>query len=84
MTMSRAPRAYRWASQPEKESEKYKAKRERNNEAVRRSREKNKFKKLLEDEKYDQLRTRYMTLLNGMKKCKCGCAAKLIAEQDES
>lgn len=78
--MSRAPRAYRWASPTEKDSFKYKAKRERNNEAVRRSREKNKVKKLLEDEKYEQLRKRYNAMLDSMKKCTCGCAAQYLID----
>jgi hypothetical protein len=79
-TMSRAPRTYRWASPNEKESTRYKAKRERNNEAVRRSREKNKVKKMIEDEKYEQLRKRYNAMLDSMKKCKCGCAAQFLIE----
>jgi protease II len=80
VSMSKAPRAYRWASPMEKDSFKYKAKRERNNEAVRRSREKNKVKKLLEDEKYEQLRQRYNAMLDSMKKCTCGCAAQFLID----
>uniref|UniRef100_A0AC35GUC0 BZIP domain-containing protein n=1 Tax=Panagrolaimus sp. PS1159 TaxID=55785 RepID=A0AC35GUC0_9BILA len=79
-SMLRTPRVYRRADPDEKESYKYIKNRERNNEAVRRTREKNKVRKMLEEEKYEQLRKRYNAMIDALKKCKCGCATQFIME----
>uniref|UniRef100_A0A914QRI0 BZIP domain-containing protein n=1 Tax=Panagrolaimus davidi TaxID=227884 RepID=A0A914QRI0_9BILA len=79
-SMLRTPRVYRRANPNEKESYKYIKNRERNNEAVRRTREKNKVRKMLEEEKYEQLRKRYNAMIDALKKCKCGCATQFIME----
>uniref|UniRef100_A0A914ZD31 BZIP domain-containing protein n=1 Tax=Panagrolaimus superbus TaxID=310955 RepID=A0A914ZD31_9BILA len=79
-SMLRTPRVYRRVKPEEKDSFKYIKNRQRNNEAVRRTREKNKVKKLLEEEKYEQLRKRYNAMIDALKKCRCGCATQFIME----
>ncbi|KAE9553251.1 hypothetical protein FO519_003509 [Halicephalobus sp. NKZ332] len=64
-------RIYRRVTEDIRESDEYKTKRLRNNDAVRRSRENSKLKRETERHKFDELLQRYNTLLDHVKKCKC-------------